>query len=167
MTVDLLSIANIEGKVLNKNDEIDFSSLNGFDFSFKAPVEVQASFVSLGGEINLSCKVNALVEYVCDRCLTTFGDTLDIEFSEVLKKETPFDDGENKNPDVIFYTGNAIDLDEIVYNNIYMNIPTKKLCDEDCKGLCPHCGKNLNDGGCSCDTRETDPRFDILDKFFE
>ena len=167
MTVDLLSIANIEGKVLNKSDEIDLSSMNGFVFSFVEPVKVEASFVSLGGSINLSCRVSAVIEYICDRCLAPYKDTLEIEFSEILKKETPFDDGENKNPDIIFYTGNGVELDGIVYNNIYMNIPTKKLCKDDCKGLCAKCGKNLNEGECSCDTRETDPRFDVLDKFFE
>ena len=42
-----------------------------------------------------------------------------------------------------------------------------ELCKDDCEGLCAKCGKNLNEGECSCDTRETDPRFDVLDKFFE
>ncbi|MBE7011396.1 MAG: DUF177 domain-containing protein [Ruminococcaceae bacterium] len=167
MTVDLLSIANIEGKALNIEDVVDLSALDGFDFRFKQPVKVSAKFVSLGGSINLSCKASAVIEYICDRCLAPFEDTLEIEFSEVLKKETPFDDNENKNPDIIFYTGNSVELDEIVYNNIYMNLPSKKLCKDDCKGLCIKCGKNLNEGECSCDTRETDPRFDVLDKFFE
>ena len=58
-------------------------------------------------------------------------------------------------------------MDEIVYKNIYMNLPSKKLCKNDCKGLCPKCGKNLNEGDCGCDTREADPRFDALDKFFK
>ncbi|MBQ6895043.1 MAG: DUF177 domain-containing protein [Clostridia bacterium] len=167
MTVDLLSIINIEGTVLKVNDTIDFGDKGEFDVKFVAPAEVEATFSSLGGEVNLKGRVNCSVEYTCDRCAKAYPDTLSIEFEEVLKKETPFENEENTDNDIIFFKGNSVDLDEIVYKNIFMNIPTKKLCKADCKGLCAKCGKDLNKGDCSCDTRETDPRFDVLDNFFK
>ena len=167
MTVDLLSIINIEGKVLKVNDTIDFSGKSEFDVKFVAPAEVEACFSSLGGEVNLKGRVNCSVEYTCDRCAKTYPSSLSVEFHEVLKKETPFENEENTDNDIIFFKGNSVDLDEIVYKNIFMNIPTKKLCKADCKGLCAKCGKDLNEGDCSCDTRETDPRFDVLDNFFK
>ncbi len=167
MTVDLLSIINIDGKALKVNDIIDFSKENELDIKFTKPAEVKATFSSLGGEVNLKASVKCDVEYTCDRCTKEYSDVLCVEFEEVLKKETPFENQENTDSDIIFFKGNSIDLDEIVYKNIFMNIPTKKLCKEDCMGLCPKCGKDLNEGLCSCDTREADPRFDVLDKFFE
>ncbi len=55
-----------------------------------------------------------------------------------------------------------IDLEDIILYEVKLSIPMKVLCREDCKGLCPVCGKDLNEGTCSCDTRETDPRWDAL-----
>ncbi len=167
MTVDLLSIINIEGKSLEVSDSIDFSDKNEIDVCFKDKATVDAKFTVLGGSVNLTAMVSCPMEYMCDRCGSTFSDTLKFEFEETLKKETPDGNNEDKDTDVIFFAGNTVCLDEIVYKNIYMNLPSKKLCNENCKGLCPKCGKNLNDGDCGCDTRETDPRFDALDKFFE
>lgn len=167
MTVDLLPIINIEGKSLRVSDKIDFSEKNEIDFRFAEPASVDAVFTVLGGCINLSAKVLCPMEYLCDRCGTAYHDILEFEFEEILKKETPNIDSDDKDSDVIFFIGNTVLMDEIVYKNIFMNLPTKKLCQPYCKGLCPSCGQNLNDGECGCDTRTADPRFDALDKFFE
>ena len=162
MTVDLLSIINIEGKSLEVSDSIDFSGKNEIDVCFKDKAAVNAKFTVLGGSVNLTATVSCPMEYMCDRCGNTFSDTLKFEFEEILKKETPNHKDEDKDPDVIFFTGNTVSMDEIVYKNIYMNLPAKKLCQEDCKGLCPKCGKNLNEGTCGCETKTTDPRLEIL-----
>lgn len=167
MTVDLLSIINIEGKSLEISDTIDFSDKNEIDVCFKEKAEVDAKFTVLGGAVSLKAAVSCPMEYMCDRCGALFSDILNFEFEETLKKENPNGTPEDKDPDVIFFTGNTVAMDEIVYKNIYMNLPSKKLCNENCKGLCTKCGKNLNEGNCGCDTRVADPRFDALDKFFE
>ncbi len=167
MTVDLLSIINIEGKSLEVQDSIDFSDKNEIDVFFKGDAVVRAKFVVLGGCVNLLAKVSCPVEYLCDRCGVAYKSVLEFEFEEILKKETSEGNESNQDPDVIFFAGNSVLLDEIVYNNIYMNFPGKKLCTPDCKGLCPKCGQNLNEGECDCDTRVADPRFDALDKFFQ
>ena len=134
---------------------------------FSGNAEVLAKFTVLGGSVNLSAKVSCPMEYMCDRCGTVYPSTLEFEFEETLKKESASVNEEDNDPDVIFFTGNTVLMDEIVYKNIYMNLPVKKLCSKDCKGLCTKCGKNLNDGECDCDTRVADPRFDALDKFFQ
>ncbi len=167
MTVDLLPIINIEGKRLDVSDYIDFSEKNEIDIFFKDKAKVDASFNVLGGSVNLFAKVSCPMEYMCDRCGTVYEEILEFEFEEALKKEAPDNSESDQNPDVIYFTGNTVSLDEIVYKNIYMALPSKKLCKEDCKGLCAKCGHNLNEGECGCDTRVSDPRFDVLDKFFE
>ena len=167
MTVDLLSIINIEGKSLSQKGEIDFSDKNEFDVRFPNPVIVDATFTVLYEGISLKAKVFADLVYVCDRCGEEFSGSLEFEFEEILKKEASVQDADDPNPDVILFSGSCVELDEIVYKNLFMNIPTKKLCNTDCKGLCPQCGKNLNKGDCGCTASETDPRFDVLDKFFE
>ncbi len=167
MTVDLLPIINIEGKPLQIKGTIDFSDKNENGVFFKDKADITASFTVLGGSVNLSAKVSCSVEYMCDRCGELYDDTLEFEFEEILKKEAPAENQEDLSPDVIFFTGNTVSLDEIVYRNIFMALPSKKLCKEDCKGLCPVCGQNLNTGACSCTAEATDPRFDVLDNFFK
>jgi uncharacterized protein len=63
------------------------------------------------------------------------------------------------------YSGKVIDLDPAVREQILLSIPSYPVCRESCKGLCPVCGSNLNDGDCGCDRRTPDPRWAGLDKF--
>ena len=87
-----------------------------------------------------------------------------VEFGiEERFKEQGASDEDTENPDVIYFSGDAIGLDEHVYSNLVVSLPGKHLCGEDCKGICPECGKNLNNGSCDCSRDVTDPRFDILD----
>ena len=60
-----------------------------------------------------------------------------------------------------------LDLSEVVCDQIVMEMPYRFLCREDCKGLCPKCGQDLNVERCSCDTREIDPRWAALSSYFE
>ncbi len=60
------------------------------------------------------------------------------------------------------YEGDAVDLDELVREQILLALPTRTLCREECKGLCPECGANLNAGECDCAQKEIDPRWAAL-----
>ncbi len=164
MVLDLSPIANIDGKKLDIAVELEFKS-NDAGICFVKPVRVDGQMVNMGGSLELEASVNTVIKYTCDRCLEDFEREFECSFKEVLKKEdTRLED---ENPDAVYFQGNSIELDELVINNIIVSLPLKSLCDEACKGLCPECGQNLNFGKCKCDTRTTDPRFDVLDKFFE
>lgn len=166
MKINLLPIMNADGKRLELDCELDFSEKTPEGVTFLSLVKVCGECVSLGGTVDLSVSVSVRVAYVCDRCCEPFEDTLSFSVKEVLKKEDQKDESDI-NPDIIYFEGNGVELDDIISENIFLNLPTKHICDEDCRGLCPNCGANLNFGECCCDTRPTDPRFDILDKFFE
>ena len=64
-------------------------------------------------------------------------------------------------------TNYKLDLDELTRADILLELPTKYLCSENCKGLCPVCGKNLNDGTCNCDLHQIDPRLEALKKLID
>ncbi len=164
MILDLSPIVNIDGKRLDIDTEIAFDG-DASGLCFVKPVKVLGQMVNMGGSLELSAKVSAVIRYTCDRCLEDFEKEFECSFEEVLKKEdTRLED---ENPDAIYFQGNSVEFDDIVLNNIIVSLPLKNLCSDDCKGLCPECGQNLNLGRCRCDTRTTDPRFDVLDKFFE
>ncbi len=164
MILDLSPIVNIDGKRISIDFEIDFAD-NDTGLCFLKPARVQGQLVNMGGSLELSARVDTEIRYTCDRCLECFDREFECSFEEVLKKEdTRLAD---ENPDAIYFQGNSVEIDDIVLNNIILSLPLKSLCSEECKGLCPECGQNLNFEKCSCDTRSVDPRFDVLDKFFE
>jgi uncharacterized protein len=59
-------------------------------------------------------------------------------------------------------TDGTIKMDEAIKQLIYLSMPMKSLCRDDCKGICPNCGVNLNEETCQCENSITDPRFDKL-----
>lgn len=69
--------------------------------------------------------------------------------------------------DTVPVADSAIELDGPAGELLFLGLPTRDLCREDCRGLCPKCGKNLNEGDCDCDRKEIDPRLAVLKKFLD
>ena len=72
-----------------------------------------------------------------------------------------------ENDDYIETPDFTLELDDVVISDIFLSLPSKNLCRDDCKGLCQICGQNLNNGECSCDKRQTDPRLEILKQLID
>jgi len=161
MMLDLSGIVNAQGEKLGVDMSIVLDSRYGVDgFTLISPVELSGFAQNIGGTLEFFADVKAKISTGCDRCGKTFERALEFELFEELKKGE--DDGEN--PDFVYFSGTTLEIDEIVYKNLFMNLPMKNLCDEECMGLCTVCGKNLNTGGCGCDRTEIDPRLAILDE---
>ena len=163
MELNLLPILNCEGRKLPIDVTLELENRPGDEFRFLEPVRVTGQIVNVGGCLELDAKGTAALEMVCDRCAEPFSGEIAFTLEERLKKEDPLS-GEEVSPDVTVFAGNAIELDALVYGGVFLSLPAKVLCREDCKGLCAGCGKNLTDGPCACDTRPSDPRFDVLDQ---
>ena len=71
------------------------------------------------------------------------------------------------NDDYLVCADSVLDLEELARTDILLELPTKVLCSEDCKGLCSQCGKNLNEGECSCEKKQIDPRLAILSQLLD
>ena len=167
MVVNILPIVNAEGRELLVDTVLDFSDKDEYGIDFREPVKVSGKFLNMAGNIEFSGEINFSVKLMCDRCGEWYEDKFSFEFFEILKKELDKENDGDENPDIIFYEGNTVDISDIVFNNIIMNLPSKHLCDEECKGLCAICGKNLNLESCNCEDSVTDPRFDVLDSLFK
>ena len=94
------------------------------------------------------------VETMCSRCLCGFDQDISISFDEEFLLQR--DEGA-----FIIDEYRQIDLSEVSRQYTLLAAPMKPLCREDCAGLCPQCGRNLNLGGCDC-VKETDPRLAVL-----
>ena len=134
---------------------------------FCGRVKVNLS-LSQGGERYLfSGKVIAKVKMECSRCLNQYEEPIEASFDFVLKKQ-----GEGFVPeaeeDLLNFVSEKSDflvIDQWVKEAIILGLPLKPLCQEDCKGICPSCGADLNITSCNCAKKEVDPRWEKLKKF--
>src|SRR5699024_7944567 len=97
------------------------------------------------------------LELVCDRCLKPFRQEMHLPVSTLLA-ETLEDE---ENDEIVLLDNGEVDLDEVFTTAAVLNMDAKHVCSEDCKGLCPTCGADLNEGSCGCKP-ERDPRFAAL-----
>ncbi|MGD0779548.1 MAG: DUF177 domain-containing protein [Dehalococcoidales bacterium] len=117
--------------------------------------------------ILVKCALNTEVELTCSRCLKKFRQPLKIKFEEEflptidILNGTPLPSPEES---VAFTIDeqHTLDLTEAVRQYLLLAIPMKALCKKNCAGLCPTCGKNLNEGKCSCPDDNIDPRWSKL-----
>ncbi len=121
-----------------------------------------------GDKVMLVGSVKATIEYDCDRCLTAFSAPLDQSFDLLyVPAVRPASAQEEKELDsddlsTAFYQDDVIDLDDMVREQIELALPMTRLCDEQCRGLCPECGANLNEQRCDCSIEQVDPRWAAL-----
>ena len=113
------------------------------------------------GILRLTGTLTAEMICVCDRCGEEFESLKEMDLDATVVEENPEDD-----PSFFVLEGNEIDLDEILSTLFILDMETKFLCREDCKGLCPTCGKNLNLGPCGC-RKPIDPRFAVLEQLLD
>ena len=121
-----------------------------------------------GEQVRLRGEIKTEVELLCDRCAAPERAPLAVEFdTSFIPLEVEAVKAENVElaaEDLLLssYEGDAVDLDELVREQILLALPSRHLCREDCKGLCQKCGADLNAGACSCAQVEVDPRWAAL-----
>ena len=113
------------------------------------------------GILTLEGTLTAEMICYCDRCGAEFDSVKEMPLSVTIVEEDTAD-----NPELFLLEGDEIDLDEILSTCFVLDMETKFLCDEDCKGLCSSCGKNLNLGPCGC-RKTIDPRFAVLEQLLD
>lgn len=126
-------------------------------------VKAQGEIKNYSGYVLLKAKINLEAKVVCARCNTNFDTNSAFSIEQKLTDKL-----ENKdNDEYILIENGVFDEAEFIKDSLILELPSKFLCNEDCMGLCPRCGKNLNKSPCSCDTKDIDPRLEVLSKYFE
>jgi uncharacterized protein len=114
-----------------------------------------------------TCALNTELELTCSRCLKQFHLPLKIKFEEEFLPTVDVNSGIPLPPadDANAFTideHHILDLSEAIRQYILVNTPMKALCKKECAGICPTCGKNLNEGNCNCPRQDIDPRWSKL-----
>jgi uncharacterized protein len=152
-------------------DEVNYLSLEGTADSlglkiewveFSSPVKLNLRVLRSGKNYIGEGKVETVALFECSRCLKKYSQPLKADIRFLLKEEKDqiileSDDRENQ-----VQTGYFFKLDDLVRESLILSIPLKLLCQEDCKGLCPTCGTDLNAAICGCKKEQIDPRWEKL-----
>jgi len=131
------------------------------------PVHVDFEIHKDKDRFRLAGTARTELELPCSRCLEPFRLPFDGSFdvrylpaSELAKDDER--EVAEEDLDTSFYDEGQIDLNELLREQFYLALPMKPLCEDQCKGLCPHCGTNLNRETCQCTSGWVDPRLEPL-----
>ena len=160
MLLDLSKIIACPGASVPFTASVDLSDLRyGNCYPVSEPVQASGSVRNTAGVLVMTGTIGTTIHGVCDRCAADF--TSNVEFPLDVVLVTELSNEENEDEWVFPLEGDSADLEDIVRTVFVLNMDSKLLCKPDCKGLCYRCGKNLNEGPCSCQ-KELDPRFAAL-----
>ena len=135
------------------------------DYQFEVPLDVDLTFSRSVQDLFFDGQVHGVATATCARCLAPFPLDVTKDFSVVLTPEQRLSgEIELAVGDLAesFYRGKEVDVTRLVYEQVLLALPTRPLCDEECRGLCPQCGVNRNTTECSCIVESGDPRLAVL-----
>ena len=163
MLLNVKPILNAPGKQLDFQFELDLSDM---EFSGQCPISrlvaVSGEVRNTAGILELTLNARSTLDAVCDRCGKAFAQEKDVPFACMLAEELQ----NEENDEIVLLEDGMVDVGDLARTAFILGMDTKTLCSEDCKGLCPRCGADLNLGPCSCE-KEVDPRLAVLAKLLE
>jgi len=163
MWLDLREIIEMPGKSVDfectlSTELLNFPSVVRFITEPKA----KGTVLNTAGVLTLTGVIDAKMLCVCDRCGREFETDKHVELNVPLAADMEDDE----DPDIFPLDGDGIELDEVLETCFILDMEAKFLCREDCKGLCHTCGKDLNEGECSCG-KQVDPRLAVLGQLLD
>ncbi len=133
------------------------------EMAIEGTVSVNGTMSNAGDVLLLQAVLVAKVQRTCGRCLKGFAGVVQ---AEVIEKFYPAS-AEHIENDAFVYDSDVIDITEPLREGLLLAEPMQALCKPDCRGLCPVCGADLNDGDCGCDRFTVDPRLAALKQFIK
>jgi len=173
----LIEIQELETRALDFREEFSAGTIDlGPDLRQRSPLrtEGRADLVEehhgkhkVIQDIRLKGRLDTSLEVACARCLEPVVHQVEREF-DLLYRPLGADAGRDElsvtdaEAEISYYQGEGLLLEDALREQVLLAVPLKTICRENCKGLCPHCGKNLNEAQCSCANQVDDPRWEAL-----
>lgn len=161
----------IVSEIPEEGQDAEFEETASFD-NVTSHVQVKLKIQKVGAEVVVNGNITAGVQLQCSRCLKDF--TSDFSFPvEVVFHPVEQLEGEGHREikaeelNLGFYSKDELDLTDLVKEQVMLGLPMKPLCDNLCKGICPHCGADLSAGDCGCTGRDIDSRLIGLRKLLD
>ena len=145
------------------NHTLDLSDLEVSDTKpFKTPATIKGVITNDTDIVSMHAVVTVLYSGNCDRC----AKEVNREYTILMEHTFVTELNDNQNDEYMLVPTMRFDLEGLATEDVLLYLPSKFLCREDCKGICPTCGKDLNDGPCDC-KKEIDPRLAALTQLLE
>ncbi len=158
MFIQLEAIFNGGVERLPLDYEFDFSKEElGGVFPFTTPVILKGEIRNTAGIVTIEAKAEFSMEVTCDRCAEDIKPEFTVDVEHGLVASLNHED----NDDYILLEDMKLDVEQLTLEDIYLALPGKFLCKEDCKSLCSECAANLNESSCDC-KKPIDPRWAAL-----
>ncbi len=163
MKLDLKDVILVPGAALPFAFQMDLSTLEfGGNRPITEPVEVSGQVRNMAGALVLNATAQTVLSLVCDRCGKPFRREKHVEYETLLATELEQEEDEG---DIVLLDGDTLDVGRLMADTFVLEMDSKNLCAEDCKGLCAGCGADLNEEPCRC-VKQVDPRLAGLAEFF-
>ena len=166
-----IELENLEGGKGDFAHLYQPEDLNPVDerITLSGPATVSGKVRQAGNEVFVDGHVETRAQVECDRCLQPVEIPVNTDFALEYVTGSEYEAARaveltEAEMSIAVFDGEVIDIDEIVKEQVVLTVPTRMLCREDCKGICPECGADRNSGECSCSTNEIDPRWAALKK---
>lgn len=152
----------LDGSVPSVEFSVSLDDCDFVDESVSGLVSANGKITNHSGLVLLEGEIAPRLNVTCARCGREFSYSASFPLNAKITDRL-----ENEDEDeFILLTDFAFDEIELVRSALILEMPSRFLCKEDCKGLCPVCGCDLNNEKCKCDTNDRDPRWDVLKDFF-
>lgn len=163
MLLNVKPILHTPGKRMDFQFSMDLSDLEfAGRYPVTQPVEVTGQVRNTADVLELELTAHTTLDAVCDRCGKAFPQEKEVTYQCLLAEELQNED----NDEIVLLEDGQADVGDLARTAFILGMDSKTLCSEDCKGLCPRCGADLNLGPCSCQ-KEVDPRLAVLAKLLE
>ena len=163
MRLNLRNIIHVPGASLPFDFSMDLSEEAFFGTRpVTRPVQVEGRVKNIAGMLVLEGEAVSLLDCVCDRCMEPFQKEKSVRLYALPAESLEGDEDE----DMVLLEDGELDVGELAYTAFVLDMDTKFLCSEDCKGLCPGCGVNLNREACRC-RKPVDPRWEALEQLLD
>ena len=163
MRIDLDSLEGTAGTFAHvyRGDELEFKDER---VRLIEPPEISGQILRKGKQLFLNGRLSARAQVDCDRCLKSVEVPVRTTFSLQYVTAQEYEwahaaELEESDLALSVFDGEAIDIDEIVREQVLLAVPSRSLCREDCKGFCPVCGADRNLKECGCRNEDSDPRW--------
>ena len=119
-------------------------------------------------DIRIRATLDTRMEVVCARCLEPVVQPVETGFDLIFRPQSADLEGVDRSitaseTEIGYYEGDGLLLEDVLREQILLALPARILCSEDCRGLCPECGRNRNQDPCDCATASVDPRWSSLE----
>jgi uncharacterized protein len=147
--------------------EVDDPAPPGTGLAFEAPIVGRVTLSNVGEYVRAQGQLRTVVRFACSRCLCPVSYPLEIELDETcalteMDAPSAYRETDEDAEPIPIVDDDVVDLSELVRQSLVVAVPSTVLCREDCRGLCPSCGCDLNEQSCDCEREKTDPRWAAL-----